>query len=252
MREVKRQAKVGEYIKLVNPQYNFDKAGDILKVDYVSGSLVCVLGKNHKRDTDDDKCGWSYPKYTYVVLEDYKGEKSMEFNKDNLKVGDKVLLINERGTEWNPEGKMDKYKGKIVTISKLKDSCFEIKENDPKKDGFFSKWNFYYKDIERKVTNFTRDDLEFGDILTLRNEERYVHASEHIYGEDEDYHLDCDEISYYHTEKLKHEDDSDYDVVKVERVGQVVYEREEELKEMTLSQVCEQLGYDVKIVKEED
>lgn len=159
----------------------------------------------------------------------------MEFNKDNLKVGDKVLLINERGTEWNPEGKMDKYKGKIVTISKLKDSCFEIKENDPKKDGFFSKWNFYYKDIERKVTNFTRDDLEFGDILTLRNEERYVYASEHIYGEDEDYHLDCDEISYYHTEKLKHEDDSDYDVVKVERVGQVVYEREEELKEMTLS-----------------
>lgn len=249
MREVKRQAKVGEYIKLVNPQYTFDKVGDILKVDYVDKSLACVLGKNHQRETFFPEERWTYPKYVYVVLEDYKEKKDMEFNKDNLKVGDKVLLKNESGYGWNQEGKMDKYKGKVVTVSKLHDSNFEIEEDDMQN---FTKWKFSYEDIERKVTNFTRDDLEFGDILTLRNEERYVYASEHIYGEDEYYCFDCDEIGYYHTEKLKHKDDSDYDVVKVERAGQVVYEREEEVKEMTLSQVCEQLGYDVKIVKEED
>ena len=56
-----------------------------------------------------------------------------------LKAGDKVKLKNRRGKNWNREGKMDKYIGKIVTISKIKSTIigvrFEIEE-----DTKFSKW----------------------------------------------------------------------------------------------------------------
>lgn len=67
-----------------------------------------------------------------------------------LKVGDKVKLKNRRGKSWNYEGRMDKYIGKIVTISKIKSTIigvhFEIEE-----DTKFSKWYFDLDDIEYVV-----------------------------------------------------------------------------------------------------
>ena len=68
----------------------------------------------------------------------------------NLKVGDKVKLKNRRGKNWNYEGKMDKYIGKIVTISHIRSTIigarFEIEE-----DTRFSKWAFSLDDIEYVV-----------------------------------------------------------------------------------------------------
>ena len=59
VKEVKRQAKVGEYIKLIKTVYDTPKAGDILKVDAIFNELVLV----------DDL---AYYSYEYVVLENYK------------------------------------------------------------------------------------------------------------------------------------------------------------------------------------
>lgn len=67
-----------------------------------------------------------------------------------LKVGDKVKLKNRRGKIWNYEGKMDKYIGKIVTISNIMSTIFGVRfeiEEDTK----FSKWNFDLDDIEYVV-----------------------------------------------------------------------------------------------------
>jgi len=64
-----------------------------------------------------------------------------------FKVGDKVKLKNVRGVTWNLEGKMDKYKGKIVTISKIDGANFEISEDD-RNDRLFGKWEFEASDIE--------------------------------------------------------------------------------------------------------
>lgn len=168
----------------------------------------------------------------------------MKFSRDNLKSGDKVLLKNRRGHYWNYDGEMDEYMGTIVTIKTLCNDDFRIEED--------SRWLFGYEDIERKIINFTLDDLKFADILTLRNDERYVYTDGYIYGEDEDYRLDYERINSFIDKDLKGRKDTNYDIVKVERAGQIIYEREEEIKEMTLSQVCKQLGYEVKIVKEED
>ena len=82
--------------------------------------------------------------------------KSFKYKGVTYKVGDKVLLVNKRTNKWNDDGLMDKYLGKVVTISDIKaiffgDICFEIAENNPGEDGWNKKWVFYQKDIVKKV-----------------------------------------------------------------------------------------------------
>lgn len=66
-----------------------------------------------------------------------------------LKVGDKVKLKNRRGKGWNRNGKMDKYIGKIVTVSNITlGNGFTIKEDDGRG---FPRWVFRLEDIEYVV-----------------------------------------------------------------------------------------------------
>ena len=66
-----------------------------------------------------------------------------------LKVGDKVKLKNRRGQEWNRNGKMDKYIGKLVTVSDIwYGNGFTIKEDDGRG---FPRWVFCLEDIEYVV-----------------------------------------------------------------------------------------------------
>lgn len=66
-----------------------------------------------------------------------------------LKVGDKVKLKNRRGKGWNSDGMMDKYIGKIVTVSNIiLGNGFTIKEDDGRG---FPRWVFRLEDIEYVV-----------------------------------------------------------------------------------------------------
>lgn len=69
-----------------------------------------------------------------------------------LKVGDKVKLKNRRGKSWNSDGMMDKYIGKIVTVSDIHQGFFRngfaIKEDDGRG---FPRWVFQLEDIEYVV-----------------------------------------------------------------------------------------------------
>lgn len=69
-----------------------------------------------------------------------------------LKVGDKVKLKNIRGKFWNSDGMMDKYIGKIVTVSDIHQGAFRngfaIKEDDGRG---FPRWVFQLEDIEYVV-----------------------------------------------------------------------------------------------------
>lgn len=38
----------------------------------------------------------------------------------NYKVGDRVVIINQRGVTWNQDGEMDIWQGKVMTISKVR------------------------------------------------------------------------------------------------------------------------------------
>lgn len=171
--------------------------------------------------------------------------------KEDLKVGDKVLLKNKRGDSWNIEGKMDHYIGKVVTIDEINTETFTIKEDDDK--NWFGKWVFNYDDIELKVNCLELKDLQFADILTLRNGQKYVIANDHMFGCHGDDDFDCDYLENNYNNDLTNEDsDTSFDIIKVERYGQVIYEREKTVKKMTVSEICKELGYDVEIVKEND
>lgn len=64
------------------------------------------------------------------------------------KVGDKVRIVSKKmGTRWNPEGEMDKWLGKIMTIKDIiRDDYYRMKEDD---GGYFGDgWCWYDHMIE--------------------------------------------------------------------------------------------------------
>lgn len=88
VREVKRKAKVGEYVKVVNEKsvFNTYKNGEIFKVTYVTRS-GCICKNSEK------KCGLWHEEY--VVLENYKPEeKAQEHNDSEIHVGDMVEVTH--------------------------------------------------------------------------------------------------------------------------------------------------------------
>lgn len=104
-------------------------------------------------------------------------------------------------------------------------------------------------DKKFELVDFSLGDLEFGDIVTLRNEKKYVNIEDYIISND-NYKL-CKNCW---NNNLKWKTIADrYDIIKIERAGEVIWEREEpEVKEMTIEEISKELGYKVKIVKEKN
>lgn len=83
------------------------------------------------------------------------------------KVGDKVLLTNKKPKFWNEDGLMDKYLGKVVTISEIySGGTFEIKE-----DTTMWKWTFRFNEIIKKVNSkhFKSYPNNYTGILNIEN-----------------------------------------------------------------------------------
>lgn len=129
VREVKRKAKVGEYIKIVDAQpwmipY---KNGDIFKVISTSKPGV-VIEKDGKPVTS----AWHRE---YVVLENYKPEKESE-KKDEICVGDTVK-VTDGGKQYylyDTCSGINGYEQNFVTDSHVKEGdeykVLRIKEHD--------------------------------------------------------------------------------------------------------------------------
>lgn len=179
---------------------------------------------------------------------------------NKFKIGEKVRITKNLKDIKDFRGgyikELDKYIGDIVTIksfdSDLYNEAANVKENE---------WSWDIRAFE-KIYNITSlKELQFADVITLRNSERYVYGNGYILGEDNTYDADCDNIKegcynddltrnskdFYYSDKPE-----DFDIVKVERAGEVVYQREDtkEPVEMTVAEISEKLGYEVKIVKE--
>ena len=128
VREVKRKAKVGEYIKVFDEHSLFDtyKNGDILKVICTSNA-GCFCKK-----TDDECFLWHTE---YVVIENYKPEKEPE-KKDEICVGDtvKVTDTGKQYTTYYTWSGLDGYEQNFVIGSDVsKDDEYKvlrIKEHD--------------------------------------------------------------------------------------------------------------------------
>lgn len=96
VREVKRKAKVGEYIKIVDahPSLIPYKNGDVFKVISTSEPGVVI-----EKDGTPVTSAWHSE---YVVLENYKPEKELE-KKGEICVGDTVK-VTDTGSQYNLYG----------------------------------------------------------------------------------------------------------------------------------------------------
>ena len=158
-----------------------------------------------------------------------------------FKIGD-MVVFNEKmkGAKHVPEVNFDKNIREIVNTNYYGYYILEGLEDNS------------FEECELELAQIiTKKDLKFGDILTLRNGDRYVVADGVMYGEESNYVYDCEEIDLWYNDDLtENKNDKDYDIVKVERLGNVIYERKEETKEMTVEEISKALGYEVKVVKE--
>lgn len=133
VREVKRKAKVGEYIKVVDAHTIFGtyKNGDILKVTYVTSAGCKCEGSDAL-----SHCLWHEE---YVVLENYKPEKEKEKEpekKDEICVGDAVKVTDggKQYYTYDTWSGIDGYKQNFVMGSDLNNEdeykVLRIKEHD--------------------------------------------------------------------------------------------------------------------------
>ena len=99
----------------------------------------------------------------------------------------------------------------------------------------------------------TADDLKEGDIVTLRNGDRMLFDGENFIDLFDEPHNSLSDI-YDLNDDMTVEGLKNSDIMQVERPTKytTVFERTNEPVEMTLSEICKKLGYEVKIVKEEE
>lgn len=60
---------------------------------------------------------------------------------EQFKKGDKVKII-KKSADWNSDGEMDKWLGKIMTIKKVFSDCCDMEEDSEDNDGFGWDWDF--------------------------------------------------------------------------------------------------------------
>ncbi len=108
-----------------------------------------------------------------------------------------------------------------------------------------------------ELVKFTKDDLKDGDIVTLRNGDRLLFCDDCFYefAEGESDNDLCYE-SELNTDLTYDDEDEECrknDIVKVERPTTyiTVFQRIEEKKEMTIAEIEKELGYGIKIIKED-
>jgi len=164
---------------------------------------------------------------------------------NKFKVGDLIRGINKEYSITD----IDMTKARVIEVYNGEQIRLEILEHKTRKEEVGKQYDVESEYFEL-INTLTLSDLQFADILTLRNGERYVVGDNYMYGENGRYYRDCDIISDYYNEDLtQNENDTEEDIVKVERAGQVIYERQETVK-VTMEDVCKKFGYDVEIVKE--
>ena len=94
---------------------------------------------------------------------------------NKFKVGDKVRVkkFKTRPSYWNSDGKMDKYSGMVVTILNIRGNTIEISEDN-------REWWWHVSDFA--PAEFTKDDLEDGMMLELRNGSKMIWLYGHKVG----------------------------------------------------------------------
>lgn len=197
-------------------------------------------------------------------------------------VGDRVRIIDDwsKGDDsQNHAGKMDKWLGKVMTINEVnvEHNCYYMKEDSGEAwHGSLKGWKWNEVMIECKVEEeetdvFTYEDFKTGDIIVYENGRREI-----VYLKTEQGDLRCalrkdgtrEDSSYAWlghfstTEMYSIAGGKASKILRAKYEGYVgctkevndatyktVWERKQEVKELTVAEISKLLGYEVKVVK---
>ena len=152
-----------------------------------------------------------------------------------FKVGDRVKFSEKmNGNLHNPFVKKDNEVRKIVSIFLGNIVLENLPNNSFQADELIS-------------AKFEKCDIKNFDICTDREGCKSIYYNGELYGET----IGLDILE----DNLKDEDeDTANDIIKVERPikYETIFERNDEIKEMTMKELCEHFGCEVKIIKEEE
>lgn len=163
--------------------------------------------------------------------------------KNKFKVGDKIKGIKGNGYPITNEQMLE---AEVVEIFGNEMKIKVKNHNDAYRIGSF--YIVPNSTEEFELIKFTKSDLRDGDRV-YDNDPIYdygiVRDDAINYGSDSSLDLSC------FNDDLTHISISKFDIIKVERPGkyETVFEREEEIKELTMEEVCEMAGCTVKIVE---
>lgn len=120
---VKRAAKAGEYIMLVDCLFSFNEIGDVLKVSDHESNYALVSPINHLKKTDIYSNAaadgyWNYPDCEYVVLEGYEPPKKFVPHLENIRYGENYGTIGEKTPMKDVTGKTLYVGDTVILINK--------------------------------------------------------------------------------------------------------------------------------------
>ena len=195
--------------------------------------------------------------YSYVREKKNKEEKDMR----EIKVGDKVEIVNDIDETFYNKMVL----GAIYTVEDIRIEKKTGKSYAILKETADRPYLFNCKLVDEKEKQFTKSDLKYGDIVELRNRNRYVYVKNYfdlIGYNPKPYDAIVSlknghdiPISHYNNNLLyKKREECEYDVMKIldknEIYKNLKWTLERSKTEMTLEEVCKELGRDIKIVKE--
>lgn len=195
--------------------------------------------------------------YSYVRERKNKEEKNMR----EIKAGDKIKIISAQDEEFNYSDAI----GNIYIVKEIRESQIGKKYAELK-NSIYKPYLYNCELIDEKEKQFTKSDLKNGDIVELRNGQRYVYIEK--YNDRFIYSTDSDEVivnlkdgeysrlgNYDDDLRYKGRGNCEYDIMKILDMSEFYKKPEwtwerKKTEEMTLEEVCKELGRDIKIVKE--
>ena len=242
------------------------KAGDIIieRSDGMKEEImkICmkVQGKwvempNIERVYQIDKDGYIID--SYIREKKNKEEKNMR----KIKAGDKIKIISAQDEKFNYSDVI----GNIYIVKEIRESQIGKKYAELK-NSIYKPYLYNCEPVDEKEKQFTKSDLKNGDIVELRNGQRYVYIEK--YNDRFIYSTDSDEVivnlkdgeysrlaNYDDDLRYKGRGNCEYDIMKILDMSEFYKKPEwtwerKKTEEMTLGEVCKELGRDIKIVKE--
>ena len=220
-----------------------------------------IITSRWKPAENDDKilryrikgCVWTFTEEMFEKIESEGKEEMKKFNVGDYVIGnsDNYAYTDER-MGLGVITRLDSDGDCRVLILKHEDEdevgneygCTRHGDDDFKKVSSYKEAMFDIMEIEDK----------FGVIIEFKNGEKYVLADGSLYGEDSSYDWDCSSLCEDDFDgNLRYGDSHNYDIQKITYNNVVLFDRtinKGEAKEMTVAEISEALGYDVKVVKD--